>query len=59
MEANGFKIVECIPRFMPLAVKHRTIIVFEFLIRLYLSLPVKPFGKQMFVVARSADGGQI
>jgi len=55
LEANGFKVVECVPRFMPLTVKDRRMIVSETLIRLYLSLPVKPLGKQMLVLARLVD----
>jgi len=49
--ANGFEIVELLPRFLPLSIKSR-LPVWSFLIRPYLALPVKPFGKQMLVVAR-------
>jgi hypothetical protein len=54
LEANAFKVIECIPRFMPLTVKDRKMIVSEPLIWLYLNMPVKPLGKQMFVVAQPA-----
>ena len=37
--ANAFKIIECIPRFMPLTVKDRKMIFSEFLIWLYLNIP--------------------
>jgi SAM-dependent methyltransferase len=49
--ANGFEIVELLPRFLPLTIKSR-LPVWPFLIRTYLALPVKPLGKQMLVVAR-------
>jgi SAM-dependent methyltransferase len=49
--ANGFEIVELMPRFLPLTIKSR-LPVWPFLIRTYLALPVKPLGKQMLVVAR-------
>jgi SAM-dependent methyltransferase len=55
LEANGFRIVDCLPRFMPLTLKDRRMIVSEFLIRFYLKMPVKPLGKQMLVVAQPAD----
>jgi hypothetical protein len=55
LKANGYKVVECSPRFMPLTLKGHRIVVSEFLIRVYLSLPVKPLGKQMFVVAQPID----
>ena len=59
LQANGFKIIDCMPRFMPLTVKDRKMIVSEFLIWLYLRMPVKPLGKQMLVVAQPADFGQL
>lgn len=49
--ANGYEIVDCRPRFMPLTVKSR-LKIYSFLIWLYLQLPVKPMGKQMLIVAR-------
>ena len=49
--AQGFDILQCEPRFLPLTVKSR-LPVWPWLIRLYLALPVKPLGKQMFVRAR-------
>jgi SAM-dependent methyltransferase len=54
LAANGYQVVECIPRFMPLTVKDRRMIVSGSLIRFYLALPIKPLGKQMFVLARPA-----
>lgn len=50
--AQGFDILQCEPRFLPLTVKSR-LPVWPWLIRLYLALPVKPMGKQMFVRART------
>jgi SAM-dependent methyltransferase len=55
LQANAFKIIDCIPRFMPLTAKDRRLIISEFLIRLYLKMPVKPLAKQMLVVAQPAD----
>jgi SAM-dependent methyltransferase len=54
LAANGYAIVDCQPRFLPLTIKSRAP-VFPPLIRLYLSLPVKPLGKQMLIRARIAD----
>jgi SAM-dependent methyltransferase len=48
---NGYKVIECKPRFLPLTVKSR-IPVLPFLIRLYLMFPFKPLGKQMLVRAQ-------
>lgn len=52
LAAHGYEVLERYPRFMPLTIKNRKMIVSESLIRLYLSLPVKPLGKQMLIVAR-------
>lgn len=51
LTANGFEVIELQPRFLPLTIKSR-LPVQPWLIRLYLSLPFKPLGKQMLVVAR-------
>jgi hypothetical protein len=52
LRAHDFQIVECYPRFLPLTIKSR-LKVWPFLIWAYLHSPVKPFGKQMLVVARA------
>jgi SAM-dependent methyltransferase len=53
LAANGFRVLECHPRFLPLTIKSR-FPVFPFLIRTYLRMPVKPLGKQMLIrVARA------
>ena len=49
--ARGFEILRCVPRFVPLTLKSR-FKVWPALIWLYLHCPLKPFGKQMLVVAR-------
>lgn len=49
--ANGWDVIEVKPRFLPLTVKSR-LPVAQWLIRLYLALPVKPMGKQMLLRAR-------
>ena len=51
LEAKGYEVVECRPRFLPLTLKSR-LPVSPILIRLYLFFPWKPFGKQMFIRAR-------
>ena len=50
LAANGFKIVRCVPRFLPLTLKQR-LPVHPLLIRLYLMSPVKPMAKQMWITA--------
>jgi SAM-dependent methyltransferase len=54
LTANGFRVLECHPRFLPLTIKSR-FPVFPFLIRTYLRLPVKPLGKQMFIRAGQTE----
>ena len=51
LEVNGFKVLECNPRFLPLTIKS-SLPVFPVLIRLYLKIPFKPLGKQMFIRAK-------
>jgi len=51
--ANGFRVLECRPRFLPLTIKS-SLPIHPWLIRLYLRLPFKPLGKQMLVRARPA-----
>lgn len=51
LRANGYEILDCQPRFLPLTIKSR-LPVSPFLLRMYLLSPVKPLGKQMLVQAR-------
>jgi hypothetical protein len=51
LEAHGYDVFDCRPRFLPLTIKSR-LPVSETLIRLYLASPVKPLGKQMLLRAR-------
>jgi SAM-dependent methyltransferase len=53
LEAQGFKVFECYPRFLPLTIKSR-FPVLPILIRAYLWLPIKPWGNQMFIRAYKA-----
>jgi hypothetical protein len=53
LEAHGFQVLECHPRFLPLTIKSR-FQVSPFLIRAYLRLPFKPMGKQMLIRASQA-----
>jgi SAM-dependent methyltransferase len=51
LEANGYSVIDCQPRFLPLTVKSR-LPISPVLIRLYLASPWKPMGKQMLIRAR-------
>lgn len=51
LTANGYEVIEVVPRFLPLTVKSR-MPVSPWLIAAYLASPIKPLGKQMFVRAR-------
>lgn len=51
LEANGYEVLTCKPRFLPLTLKSR-LRVSPSLIRFYLMSPIKPLGKQMLVRAR-------
>ena len=48
--ANGFRILDCRPRFLPLTLKS-ALPVHPVLIRAYLASPFKPLAKQMLVLA--------
>ena len=50
---NGFRILDCKPRFMPLTIKSR-LPLHPLLIKAYLAMPFKPLGKQMLVLAEAA-----
>lgn len=50
LEASGFRIVRCVPRFMPLTLKSRLGLL-SALVPAYLRLPWRPFAGQMFVLA--------
>ena len=48
LAAEGFNVIRCVPRFLPLTLKLR-LPVHPLLIRLYLLSPVKPMAKQMWI----------
>jgi Methyltransferase domain. len=48
--AQGFRVIDCQPRFLPLTVKS-ALPIRPLLIRIYLALPFKPMGKQMLIRA--------
>lgn len=50
LTVNGFRVIESHPRFLPLTIKSR-LPVWPILIRMYLAMPFKPLGKQMFLRA--------
>jgi SAM-dependent methyltransferase len=51
LTANGYEVIELLPRFLPLTVKSR-LPASAGLVGAYLASPIKPFGKQMMVRAR-------
>ncbi len=55
LAASGFTVVRVVPRFLPYTVRDARRVRSEYLVRLYLRLPVlwRVFGRQMLVVARS------
>jgi SAM-dependent methyltransferase len=55
VQAHGFQVLRIVPRFLPLTIKSR-LPVSEVLIRLYLKSPIKPLGKQMFLMAVNQQG---
>lgn len=54
LAANGYTVLEVVPRFLPLTIKSR-LPVHPLLIRAWLSSPIKPMGKQMLITARPTD----
>lgn len=56
LESLGWRVVEQRPRFLPLTVKSR-LPVSEWLIALYLALPIKPMAKQMLITAVPPSAG--
>jgi SAM-dependent methyltransferase len=53
LAANGYRVIETRPRFLPLTIKSR-VPVHPALIAAYLKSPIKPLAKQMFLRARAA-----
>jgi ubiquinone/menaquinone biosynthesis C-methylase UbiE len=51
LEANGFKIIELIPRFLPFSMKSGGGVSSPSVVSIYLKSPLRPFAKQMLVVA--------
>jgi hypothetical protein len=51
LQDRGFKVVTCIPRYLPFSFKSRLPRPL-WLIRLYLRLPVKPLAAQMLVIVK-------
>jgi ubiquinone/menaquinone biosynthesis C-methylase UbiE len=57
LRANGFDILLCQPRFLPLTIKSG-LPVWPALIKAYLASPVKPLAKQMFIRAKVEAGAE-
>jgi len=55
LESLGFRVIECVPRFLPLTVKSR-MGGLTFLVPFYLRSPWRPLAGQMFVLAERAPG---
>lgn len=51
VSANGFRVIQSIPKFLPFSIKSSTAPVRPWLISLYMRLPWKPMAKQMLVRA--------
>lgn len=51
LKSKGFKVTKCIPGFLPFSMKSK-LPISRFLIWCYLRSPIKPFAKQMLVVAK-------
>jgi SAM-dependent methyltransferase len=50
LAANGFRVIRCVPRYLPFTIKS-WLPVNPLLIRLYLRSPFKPLAKQMLITA--------
>lgn len=51
LESQGYIIIEKYPKYLPFKINSKTPSI-PILIKLYLKLPIKPFGKQMFIRGR-------
>jgi SAM-dependent methyltransferase len=51
LRADGYEILECVPRFLPLSIRSK-LPISPVLIRLYLASPWKPLAGQMLVLCR-------
>lgn len=56
LKSKGYRIMQIIPKFLPLTLKSRFPIR-PFLIKIYLKSPIKPFAKQMFIHAVNENEG--
>lgn len=54
LQANGFRVLESVPGFLPFSIKSTATPVRPWLIRLYLAFPWKILAKQMFIRATIA-----
>lgn len=54
LKNNGFTIKKVIPKFIPFSLKSN-LPKSPFLLRIYLALPVRPFAKQMLIVAELSE----
>ncbi len=53
LSAKGFNVTLCMPSFLPFSMKS-SIPKHKLLVRAYLNSPIKPFAKQMLIVARKS-----
>lgn len=52
LKSMNFKIIKCIPKFIPFSIKSR-LPKSSLLLKLYLNSPIKPLAKQMLIIAES------
>jgi SAM-dependent methyltransferase len=58
-EANGFRIIKCVPKFLPYSLQQKyngswipEWLYQSWIIRIYLYSPIKPFATQMYIIAK-------
>lgn len=54
LASHNLQVKECIPRFLPFSIKSG-LPANPFLVQLYLASPIKPFAKQMLIVAMKVE----
>jgi hypothetical protein len=60
LEAYGFHVIRCVPRFMPVNMKSTlrlNLPMLPWIVRAYLALPFKPMGGQMLMVSENLKKG--
>jgi hypothetical protein len=55
MRSRGFFIEALCPKFLPYSMRKRGFLIKPWLVRLYLSLPIKPMAGQMLIVGKKLE----